>query len=89
MKIIFFKIVFRAVYQTFYKFENISEYQSVIESSAMFHTPSFFTNCTVPPLKKFLAIVLRGVAKVSSWGGRELEIYQLKIRNLPTQNQKN
>ena len=40
MKIIFYKIVSRAVYQTFYKFENISEYQSVIESSAMFHTPS-------------------------------------------------
>ena len=30
------------LYQTFYKFDNISEYQSVIESSAMFHNPSFF-----------------------------------------------
>ena len=44
MKIIFFQIISHAVYQTFYKFENISEYQSIIGSSAMFHTPSFSLN---------------------------------------------
>ena len=50
--IFFFKIISRAAYQTFYKFENISEYQSVIESSAMFHTPSLIiAPCVI--IKKF------------------------------------
>ena len=35
------KVSHSPLYQTFYTFENISEYQSVIKSRAMFHTPSF------------------------------------------------
>ena len=38
---IFFSKYYLVQYAKLYKFENISEYQSVIESSAMFHTPSF------------------------------------------------
>ena len=42
LKIIFFKIISRAVYQTFYKFENVSEYQRVIESIVRCFTPLVF-----------------------------------------------